>query len=637
MCGICGILHADPERPVDPAVVRGMTESIIHRGPDDDGYFVEGPVGLGMRRLSIIDLASGQQPIANEDGTVRLIDNGEIYNYAELRGELGATGHRFRTRSDTEVLVHAYEEDGADFVSRLRGMFALALWDASQRRLLLAVDRFGIKPLYYAVSGTGIAFGSELKCVIRSGLSTREIDFGALGQYFTLGYIPPPATIFAGVSKLAPGTLLQWTPASGTAVHRYWDSPRHQVDRHQNPAETRSGLRAALVDAVRSHLVSDVPVGAFLSGGIDSSAVVALMSEASDEPVRTFSIGFADSRYSELDKARVVARRYGTDHHELMVEPESLDELLPRLAAHFDEPFADSSALPTYHVSKLAREHVKVVLSGDGGDELFIGYTLFRGLKLAQHAQSLPAPVRRMLSALPERMPRIGRGASGDRLELLLRRIGDSMRRPEDAFKRKLSAPGLDVVRPLLSPGLRQSLDEHDPFELVDRWLGAYGPTNGAHPLESFVNTGFQVSLAGDMLVKVDRMSMANSLEVRVPLLDHVLAEHVAAIPIDRRMPRWRLKGLLRDTLADELPPEILRQPKRGFVVPLTTWFRDDLARYARETLLSPEALGRGFLKPSATAAMLARHEAGQGNEGSLIWTLLMFELWCREALDGGL
>jgi asparagine synthase (glutamine-hydrolysing) len=633
MCGICGLVHADPAVPVEPERVRQMADAIVHRGPDEDGYYVDGHVGLGMRRLSIIDLDGGQQPIANEDGSVQLVYNGEIYNYRALRRELQTQGHVFATDSDTEVVVHAYEQHGLDCLSLLRGMFGAALWDARRRRLVLAIDRFGIKPLYYAVTASGIAFGSELKCVLLSGLVDRELDYDALGQYFRFSYITAPSTIFAGVRKLAPGTVLIWSPDGNVEVAQYWDSPRDRLDTARSPLQTRADLRAALVDAVRSHLISDVPVGAFLSGGIDSSVIVALMSEATQEPVRTFSIGFGDPRYSELDKARAVARMYNTEHHELVVEPASVD-LLPKLVAHFDEPFADSSALPTYHVSKLAREHVKVVLSGDGGDELFLGYTMFRGLKLARRAQALPDPLRRVLAGLPQHVPVTPSASVNDRLQVLFKRLADTMMPPDVAFKRKMTAPGLEDVDPLLSTQLRGELARHNPFEIVDGWLERYSSGNGGDPLAPYVHTGIQTSLAADMLVKVDRMSMANSVEVRVPLLDHVLAEHVATIPLDRRMPGFRLKGLLKDTMADSLPPEILKARKQGFAMPLAAWFRGDLEAYAREVLISPDVARRGFLDTSAVEKMVTRHREGAGNLGTVIWTLLMFELWCQEALD---
>ncbi len=633
MCGICGILHADGAHGVEQDVVHRMTDAISHRGPDDDGYFFGRGIGLGMRRLSIIDLEGGKQPIGNEDGTVRVVYNGEIYNYRELRRDLERAGHVFATSSDTEVVVHAYEQYGGEFLGRLRGMFALAVWDECRETLVLAVDRFGIKPLYYASGSSGITFGSELKCLMRAGTVSRELDLDALGQYFTFSYIPPPGTIFSAVRKLAPGEMLERSRDGRTKLTQYWESPRDRFDHTRTLADTRSQLRGALEASVRSHLVSDVPVGAFLSGGMDSSAIVALMSKSSSEPVRTFSIGFADRRYSELDKAKLVAQRYGTQHQELVLEPASVD-LVPKLAAHFDEPFGDSSALPTYHVSKLAREHVKVVLSGDGGDELFLGYTLFRGLKLAARAQALPEGLRRAVAALPQLLPRTGSAAVNDRLGVLLKRAADTMLEPELAFKRKVSAPGLEAVNPVLSPALARELGGRSPFEVLDRWLSHYRSTNGGHPLERFVYTGFQTSLAGDMLVKVDRMSMANSIEVRVPFLDHVLAEYVSTIPVDRRMPGWRLKGLLRDALADDLPAEIRKAPKRGFVVPLAGWFRGDLDEFARDILVSPEVERRGFLDTKGVEKLLRGHREGAQNLGTLIWVLLMFELWCREALD---
>ena len=633
MCGICGIAHADPARGVQRERVELMTEALVHRGPDDDGYFFDGPVGLGMRRLSIIDVDGGRQPIGNEDGSVVLVYNGEIYNYRALRRELQAAGHEFSTSSDTEVVVHAYEDEGPEALGRLRGMFGLALWDGQRRRLLLAVDRFGIKPLYYAASDGAIAFGSELKCVMQAGMTGVELDPEGLAQYFTFGYIPPPATIFTGVRKLAPGTLLTWSPERGAETSRYWEVPHDRPDIRRSDVQTKAELRSALVDAARAHLVSDVPVGALLSGGIDSAALVALISEAAPQQLHTFSIGFADREHNELDKARLVAARYGTDHHELVVEPQTV-ELLPLLAAHFGEPFADSSALPTYNVARLAREHVKVVVSGDGGDELFLGYTLFRGLKLSARAQALPASIRQLVRRAAQALPTTPNTAVNDRLALLGKRVADTMLEPELAFKSKIASPGLNAIAPLLSPELTQVLADSDPFEGIDSWLKHYEKTNGDHTLAPFVRAGFQTSLAGDMLVKVDRMSMANSLEVRVPFLDHVLAEHVSTIPIERRMPGGRLKGLLKDTLSDALPSQVLNGPKHGFAVPLAAWFRGDLDAYAREVLVSPDAKRRGLLDTAAIEAMLARHREGTGNLSTTIWSLLMFELWCREALD---
>jgi asparagine synthase (glutamine-hydrolysing) len=607
-----------------------MADVIEYRGPDDSGTYISRHIGLGMRRLSIIDLERGKQPIHNEDRTVHLVFNGELYNYRELRARLQSRGHDFRTKSDTEVVVHAYEEWGTSCLDLFRGMFAFALWDERGETLLLAVDRFGIKPLYYGSFPGELIFGSELSCLLTSGRLPKDIDDGALAEYFTLGYVPPPATVFRGAHKLEPGTFLKWTASDGAAVDRYWDVPVATSDGDSVGVPVRRRLRELLREAVQTHLVSDVPIGAFLSGGIDSSTVVALMSEVSDSPVRTFSIGFADREHDERRLARLVAERFRTDHHELVVEPESVD-ILPKLVSHFQEPFADSSALPTYYMSKLARESVKVALSGDGGDELFVGYTTFLGVELARLAQFVPARARRLLTTLPGKVPRGADPRWNDRVARWQKWAADTALAPEAAYRSKITMAGLPLVRPLLSNEFAARLNEANPFRAVDTSLSH----NGTVPsLERILYAGLKVSLPGDMLVKVDRMSMANSLEVRVPLLDHVLAEFVARLPVATRFPRWRLKGLLKETMADSLPSEVLRQRKHGFTVPLAAWFRGDLAQFATEVLLSPEARGRGFFEPRAVERFLRDHARGSKNLGAAIWSMLMFELWCGQILD---
>lgn len=630
MCGICGIAAVDPRSQIDPDTLQRMADVIEYRGPDDSGTHISRHIGLGMRRLSIIDLEHGKQPIHNEDRTVHLVFNGELYNYRELRARLKSSGHDFRTNSDTEVVVHAYEEWGASCLDLFRGMFAFALWDERGETLLLAVDRFGIKPLYYGVAEGELVFGSELVCLLTSGRLSKDVDQDSVAEYFTLGYVPPPATIFLGASKLEPGTFLRWTPSDGAVVERYWDIPLASSDARNGSVPVRRQLRELLRDAVETHLVSDVPVGAFLSGGIDSSTVVALMSEVSDAPVQTFSIGFADREHDERRLARLVAERFRTDHHELVVEPESVD-VLPKLVSHFQEPFADSSALPTYYMSKLARDSVKVALSGDGGDELFVGYTTFLGVELARYAQVVPAPARQLLTALPGRLPRSGNARWNDRVARWQKWAADTALEPEAAYRSKITMAGVPLVRPLLTSEFVARLDGADPFRAVENSLRA---RNGVPSLERILYAGLKVSLPGDMLVKVDRMSMANSLEVRVPLLDHVLAEFVARLPVATRFPRWRLKGLLKETMADSLPPEVLRQRKHGFTVPLAAWFRGDLAQFATGVLLSPEARGRGFFEPAAVERFLNEHTLGSRNLGAAIWSMLMFELWCRQILD---
>ncbi len=631
MCGICGVLLPDRTRRVDRAKLEAMCAVIAHRGPDDQGLFISGAVGLGARRLSIIDVAGGRQPISNEDESVTVVFNGEIYNYRELRRDLSRQGHTFKTGADTEVLVHGYEQYGRDLVTHLRGMFAFALWDERAETLFVAVDRFGIKPLYWAHGPWGFVLGSELSSVLASELVPSEIDKQALAEYFALGYVPAPLTILSDVRKLSPGTALTWRRGSEPAIDAYWKPPRASAPDGADPKELQRTLLEALRDAVRSHLVSDVPVGAFLSGGIDSSIIVALMAEASPQPVRTFSIGFDDDAHDELEKARLVAKRFGTDHRELVVEPQTVD-VLPTLVSHFAEPFADSSALPTYHVSALAADSVKVALSGDGGDELFVGYTTFQGIELARALQHLPEPVRTSIARVAERPPRSPWPNWNDRVQRFAKRARDSLVDPVVAYRSKVALTDPRSVARLLTEGLRGDLATHDPFRAVNASLAQ--SLNGGDPLERFLRTNLEVSLPSDMLVKVDRMSMARSLEVRVPFLDHVLAELVLSLPVRSRFPRWRLKGLLRDSVRGLLPREILTQRKHGFTVPVTRWFRDDLSEFARSTLLDDATRRRGYLDVSRVEELLHAHSTGQRNAGDLIWSLLMFELWCRQVFD---
>jgi asparagine synthase (glutamine-hydrolysing) len=632
MCGIAGLVNQDTSETEIWPILQRMCSAITHRGPDDDGFFVSHAIGLGMRRLSIIDVHGGKQPIHNEDATVQIVYNGEIYNYQELKQTLKSLGHVFYTHSDTEVIVHAYEEYGADCLRKLRGMFSFALWDACHQVLFLAIDRLGIKPLYYALSDQGIVFGSDLICVLKSGQVAREFDYQALAQYGTLGYIPAPLTIFRKIQKLMPGHYLVWSLSGDVRIEPYWDYPT-DVARHDRVASlTRTELREKLRDAVRSHLISDVPLGAFLSGGIDSSVVVALMSEISPDPVKTFSIGFAEKEFNELDKARIIAQRFHTDHHELIVEPETV-EVLPDIVQFLGEPFADPSVLPTYYVSKMARQHVKVVLSGDGGDELFVGYNYFRGIELARLAQKIPAPVREFLTLSVESLPAMGPSAWRDRIALFKKRVRDSFSSPREAFLSKNSIRAPQKFYRFLSADVREEICYESPYSVFDENLRAY-PDKRSHPLEPFLYTCLKVQLAADMLVKVDRMSMANSLEVRVPLLDSELVEYVATIPVKQRFSGWRLKGLLRDTMSDLLPPEILNQSKRGFAVPLASWFRGNIAGFAADILLSREASESGFVDRKAVEATLSKHRQGRDNLGAEIWSLLIFELWRQRVMS---
>jgi asparagine synthase (glutamine-hydrolysing) len=450
-----------------------------------------------------------------------------------------------------------------------------------------------------------------------------EVDFDALAEYFSLGFIPAPATAIRSVRKLGSGEILRWTPAHGAHVDTYWDLPPASPMVQNGSQDVVAAVRDRLRDAVESHLVSDVPLGAFLSGGIDSSAVVGLMSELGAGPVKTFSIGFPDERYSELGRARIVAERFGTDHHELVVEPDSIGTLAD-IAGYFDEPFADTSALPTYHVSKLARGSVKVALSGDGGDELFVGYPLFRSLEVARHAQRLPTGAR---DGLESTLRWVG-GHRGGQVGVWTKRVADTLAPPALAYRKKMAAPGLGAIAPMLSAELRHELDGRAPFRAIDAALERRPGRQSDHPLDRFLYAATRVTLPGDMLVKVDRMSMANSLEVRVPLLDSVFVDAVASIPVEKRFRGWRLKGLLKEAVADLLPPAILRQPKRGFNVPLNAWFRGDAAGYAHDTVRHGWAASHGLLDREAIERHLAQ-PAGGGTLSKAAWSLLMFELWC--------
>lgn len=627
MCGICGIVRSSPADGVRQERLVAMRDALEHRGPDEAGLYLEHNVGIAIRRLSIIDLEGGQQPQTNETRSVWVCCNGEIYNYKALRKTLAAAGHVFTSASDTEVIVHAYEEYGDEFTAKLRGMFAVCVWDDERKRMLLAVDRFGIKPLYYSTADGGIAFSSELGSLMRAGTIPTAIDYCALAQYFRLGFIPPPASVYSAVQKLAPGHLLVWDGTAPTQPARYWELPVAAPFDHGTVADRRATLRVHLREAVASHLVSDVPLGVLLSGGIDSASVVALASEVGADRLATFTVGFVGDRSDERVLAATVAKRYGTEHHEVMLDPHGA-QLLERIATHFGEPFADASALPTYLVTGVARQSVKAVLSGDGGDELFLGYTAFRGLRLASLAESIPVPLRRAGLSLLEDLPRLPNARLNDSVERFRRRGEATLSGADTAYFAKLAPVGMDPAVPYLSPELRGLMAPHDGLAVVRAAIEQHRRRSPADPLDVYVHAGIGIGLAGGMLVKVDRMSMANSLEVRVPFLDHRLAEFVSRIPLSARMPHWRLKGLLKDTMADALPLEVLHAPKRGFGLPLARWFRGDLAGFAAERLLSPEARTSGAYDPTSVAVLLEDHRAGRRDTGGAIWTLLMFELW---------
>jgi asparagine synthase (glutamine-hydrolysing) len=609
------------DRPVSPEELRVMCDAMVHRGPDDEGYYVGEQAGLAMRRLAIIDLDTGRQPIANEDGSVQVVLNGEIYNYRELRAELLARGHRLYTTGDTEVIAHLYEDLGDACLGRLRGMFGLAVWDERRRRLLLARDRLGIKPLYYAEVGGRLVFASELKAILALGEVPRELDWEALGHYLTFSTTPREQSIVAGVRKLEPGHLLVAGPGERPRVERYWDV-RFEPDRSRSEARLAERLGELIEESVRLHLASDVPLGAFLSGGMDSSSVVAAMARLTREPVKTFSIGFADPRYNELGWASLVAERFGTDHHQLVLEPDVLD-LIEDLAWHLDEPFGDSSAIPTYMVSRLAAESVTVVLSGDGGDELFGGYDKYVVESRERRYRLLPDPLRRMLSAVARAMPAGMRGRNYLRHVTL-----PGMHRYLDAF----TLFGRERMLRLLSPDVARLVAPHDPWAAAGRWLGR-GPT---HWLSALQYADLHTYLPLDILTKVDRMSMAHSIEARVPLLDHKLVEFAATIPPELQLRNGTGKNLFKRAMRGVLPEAILTRPKRGFAIPLGHWFRGRLAPFVRDLLLSDASRSRGLFERSEIERVLERPSRGMEDLDLELWTLISLELWCRLFLDGG-
>jgi asparagine synthase (glutamine-hydrolysing) len=607
MCGICGL--ASSNGSADPERVAAMSATLAHRGPDSFGEFDDGTVALAARRLSIIDLETGDQPIANENGTLQVIQNGEIYNYRELRGELERAGHRFRTHGDTEVLVHLYEEHGDRFAERLRGMFAIAIWDAPRRRLVLARDRFGIKPLYYRQQAGELAFASELRALPRG-----EIDLDALEAFLAFNSVPAQLTIFREVRKLPAGHLLFWEDGR-VRVERFARPAPVSVDelRGDDEAELVEELRSRVRDSVRAHLVSDVPVGVLLSGGVDSSFLTALAAEESSEPLRTFSIGFEERSFDELADARLVAERYATQHRELILRPDAA-LLLPALVEAFDEPFADSSALPTYLVSQLAASDVKVALSGEGGDELFGGYYTYAADLLAARVGGLA----RLARPLVERLPTSTAKAS---FEYKAKR-----------FVRAAHLPPLERHhgwKEIFSADARAELtgrtSSFDPVEIL---RARYVETEGSDDLARLQDVDLGVYLVDDLLVKTDRASMAHSLEARVPYLDNVVTNLALALPTRHKVRGLSKKVLLRKAAEPLLPRELVHGKKRGFSIPAGAWLRGELEPFARETL-SPDTLRRqGFFRPEAVTRLLDDHVAGREDRSRQLWGLLAFTLW---------
>ncbi len=620
MCGIAGMVQTHPDGEVDRATIHRMCEAIVHRGPDDEGILVKAGVGLGMRRLSIIDLAGGHQPVFNEDKSVWIVFNGEIYNFPELRSQLQARGHRFSTHTDTEVIVHLYEEDGAECVQKLRGMFAFALYDERAGRLLLARDRLGKKPLHYALHNGTLLFASEMKAILAVKPELAKVNHAALLQYMYFGYIPDPATAFEPIQKLPPGHLLEFEKGEAH-VRQYWDFPQYGTYEPASEEALLEELEFRLAEAVRIRLIADVPLGAMLSGGTDSSIVVALMARATSQPVKTFSVGFQHADFNEAPYARLVAQKFGTDHHELIVEPDLL-ETVEMLTRHMEEPFGDSSMLPTYFISCLARKNVKVALSGDGGDEAFAGYDRYRIHLEDRSYKWIPEWAGHLYRdyvhpIVPYRVP--GRNlAYSISLPWEERYIEGVSFQP---FQREMSILSNDFVA-----------SDRAPLKSFEEFLQK-APAHD--PLSRVLYLDSKTYLPGDILTKVDRMSMATSLEARVPMLDHVFLEWVAALG-----PRWKMRNGAQKFILKKLaarvgvPGEVLNRPKQGFALPLGQWMRGELKDLVLTTLLDAQTLQRGYFNPNGLRRMLDEHFQGRRDHSARLWRLLIFELWHRNFLE---
>ena len=627
MCGIAGIVNFDGAG-VDSTLLARMNDRIRHRGPDEEGTYLHANVGLAMRRLAIIDLAGGQQPIANEDRTCWIVFNGEIYNYRELKSRLENLGHRFRTDCDTETIVHAYEEFGADCPRHLRGMFAFAIWDSRRQELFLARDRVGKKPLLYSKVGGAFLFGSEFSSLLVHPSVGREVNREAIHDYLSFMCVPAPQTAYRDIRKLEPGHSLTLKADGEIKIERYWQP---DFSKKIKITEEEAGERALelLRDAVRVRLMSEVPLGAFLSGGVDSSAVVALMAEESGAPVKTFSIGFDEQDFSELHHARRVAERVGAEHHEFIVRPDAL-EVLPTLVEHYGEPYADSSAIPTYYVARETRRHVTVALNGDGGDECFAGYERYAAMRLSETYRKLPGVlreqvIRRAVSLLPASELRRGRVRS------LKRFIRAASLPPVERYLNWVSTFDPRAKRELYTDEFRRETEGADVRRHLAPW---FARANGAGVVDASLLTDTMTYLPNDLLVKVDIASMAVSLEARSPFLDHHVIEFAASLPERMKLRGLTTKYILKKTLRKLLPAENLSRGKMGFGVPVGQWLRGPLQGFLREQLLSDASARRGLLRADAVRRMVELHTEGQRDYTNQLWTLLMLELWFQRFID---
>ena len=625
MCGIVGLVRNDG-KPVDRDLLARMNDAIRHRGPDDDGFYLNGPVGLGMRRLAIIDLKSGQQPIHNQDGTTWIVFNGEIYNYLELRQQLEKLGHTFYTNSDTEAIVHAYDQYGSNCPKYLRGMFAFAIWDERTQELFLTRDRVGKKPVLYAEVNGQLVFGSEFTALLQHPDISREIQPEAIDAYLSFMCVPAPLTAYRSIRKLEPGHWLRWRKGEIT-IERYWQPDFSQK---LDISEEEAGERAIeiLRDSVKVRLMSEVPLGAFLSGGIDSSAVVALMAQESNEKVKTFSIGFEEQDFSELHHARRVAEWVGADHHEFIVRPDAI-EILPLLVEHYGEPYADSSAVPTYYVARETRKHVTVALNGDGGDESFAGYERYAAMQLAENYRKVPEFVRKSVKVGVGLIPTSELGRS--RLRSGKRFLEAASLPKVDRYLRWMSIFDTTAKSSLYSDAFKSETTSGYAKSLLEPW---FVRANGSGFVDASLLADLMTYLPNDLLVKVDIATMAVSLEARSPFLDHHVIEFAASLPEKFKLRGLTTKYLLKKVLRKLLPSENLDRRKMGFGVPIGHWFRGKMQPFLREVVLSEKALNRGLFRPETVRQLVDQHTEGKRDYSHQLWTLLMLELWFQRFID---
>jgi asparagine synthase (glutamine-hydrolysing) len=614
--------------PASRKLLEKMNGAILHRGPDEDGFYLDGNVGLAMRRLSIIDLAGGQQPIRNADGTKWIVYNGEIYNYRELRRGLESRGHELYTNSDTEVVIRLFDEEGPECLRHLRGMFAFAIWDEGDRSLFIARDRVGKKPLLYAHRSNGdVIFGSEFQAVLEHPDVSREVDYEALDDYMSFLCVPAPKTAFRSIRKLEPGHWLRWKDGA-IETRRYWRpdfTQKIKISEEEAIEETTRLLR----ESTSLRMISEVPLGAFLSGGVDSSTVVALMAAESSRPVKTFSIGFEEEDYSELKYARLVAEHVGAEHNEFTVRPNAL-EVLPTLVEHYGEPYADSSAIPTFYVARETRKHVTVALNGDGGDESFAGYERYSAMLIAERYNRIPRPLRKALIEGPVNLLPASE-LKRSRIRDVKRFVGSAGLSRTQRYYRWMSAFNAETKSNLYTEEFRSATAGHDSSAVLDEWFAA---ANGSGMLDAAMLTDQMTYLPNDLLVKVDIASMANSLEARSPFLDHNVIEFAASLPENLKMRRFETKSLLKKVAARLVPREAIYRPKMGFGVPIGKWFRGEMKDFLRDTLLSESSRGRGIARPEMIEKYVSEHIDGDRDHSFQIWTLLMLELWFQRFID---